>query len=136
MISEDEKINFYRKGTASIPVNGKTFTDAGKSTKWNVTLRGPRSGFSNFNISSPFIKNINSKLTIDSLFGMRSYTYKLLQSCDKNSNNGFYYYVLHIPNKITSWLKLTWTCSDMGCSVSLDCYDDWSRQYADLVCAN
>ncbi len=134
IMSEDMKINFYRKGTANISVKGNTFNDGARPAKWNVMLRGPRMGFSSFNITGPYQKNIYQKQTIDSLLNTKQYTYKLLRSCDSKTGAGFYYYQLSIPKKVTSWLRIGWDCKNAGCSVIIDCYDDWSRQYADLDC--
>ena len=134
IMSDDLKINFYRNGTANISVNGKTFNEGSKPAKWNVMLRGPRMGFTSFNITSPYQRNIHPKQTIDSLLQTSAYTYKLLQSCDSKAGAGFYYYQVSIPKKVTSWLKVAWTCKSGTCSVSIDCYDDWSKQYADLNC--
>jgi hypothetical protein len=128
MMSDDIKINFYRRGTANITVNGKTYG------KWSVMLRGPRAGFTNFNISSPNSTDIKAKQTIDNILGKKDYTYTLLKSCDANPNAGYYYYQLKIPKKSTSWLKIAWTCKSGDCKMSLDCYDDGSKQYADLTC--
>ena len=134
VMSDDMKINFYRKGTANISVNGKTFNDGASPAKWNVMLRGPRMGFISFNITSPYLKNLYQKITIDSLLNTKQYSYKLLKSCDSKPDGGFYYYQLSIPKKVTSWLKVAWACKSGACSVSIDCYDDWSKQYADLNC--
>lgn len=127
-MSDDIKINFFRKGTVYITVNGS------KPAKGNIMLRGPRSGFNSFNISLPAYKIGNVKPTIDNLFGKKLYTYKLLQSCNTNSATGFSYYQLLIPKKVISFLKLAWSCKDESCVLNLDCYDDWSKQYAELTC--
>ncbi len=128
-MSDDEKINFFRKGTADITLNGRNFTG-----KWTVMLMGPRSGFSSFSIASPNISNFRPRQTIDSLFPKKLYSYQLLISCDASSGYGFYYYQIKIPKKVTSWLKVSWLCKEAGCTIILDCYDDWSKQYANLAC--
>lgn len=128
VMSDDMKINFYRTGIANITLNGKTYG------KWTVMLRGPRAGFTNFNISSPNSTDIKAKQTIDNVLGKKDYTYTLLKSCDANPNSGYYYYQLKIAKKPTSWLKIAWTCKNGDCKMSLDCYDDGSKQYADLNC--
>src|ERR1035437_7502113 len=56
-MSDDIKINFYRTGSAMVSVNGKAYS------KWSVMLRGPRSGFSSFNVSSPLLISIHPKQT-------------------------------------------------------------------------
>jgi hypothetical protein len=134
IMSDDMKINFYRKGTVNISVKGKTLNNGATPSKWMLMLRGPRSGYSSFNITSPYKKNIHPKQTIDSLLPAKQYTYKLLQSCDSKTGTGFYYYQLSIPKKVASWLKIEWNCKDAACNVSIYCYDDWSKQYADLNC--
>ncbi len=127
-MSDDEKINFFRKGTTDITVKGYS-----SAAKWPVMLKGPRSGFSSFTISSPVGIHFKSK-QIDSLFGKKLYSSQLLLSCNTEAGSGFHYYQLKIPNKVTSWLKVSWLCKSGSCTVSLDCYDDWSKQYADVAC--
>lgn len=39
------KIIFFRKGSANIAMNGASYTDVNKNTKWNLMLRGARSGY-------------------------------------------------------------------------------------------
>lgn len=134
-MSDDMKINFFRKGTADISVNGVIYSNENKPVKWNVMLRGPRAGFTSFNISSPFIKTMKPKQQLDSLFGKNSYRYKLLKSCDANAATGFYYYELKIPKKVNAWLRLSWQCKDGGCMLGIDCYDEGSKEFADLTCA-
>ncbi len=128
-MSDDMKINFFRKGTANITVNGSI------PIKWNVMLKGPRSGFSSFSISSENNKTMKAKTTIDSLFGKKPYSYTLLKDCAAGLSQGFYYYQLKMPKKTMTWIKISWVCSAGNCSLTLDCYDDWSKQYADLSCA-
>ncbi len=133
-MSDDMKINFFRNGTADIAVNGNSYEDAKNTSMWNVMLKGPRSGFTSFTISSPASANILAKPTIDSLFGQKKYSYKLLQSCDKNPASGFYYYQVKIPKKDPEWIKLAWTCKSGNCIIIMDCYGEASKENADLVC--
>jgi hypothetical protein len=53
IMSDDIKINFFRKGSADISVKGITPANPSKPMKWNVMLMGPRSGFTSFIITSP-----------------------------------------------------------------------------------
>jgi hypothetical protein len=133
-MSDDEKINFFRKGTANITVNGATYLNMNKPVKWDVMLKGPRMGFSSFSIQSASHKSIAVKMTIDSIFGKKPYNFRLLKACSGEAS-GFYYYEVKMPKKVMAWIKISWACSAGNCRLSLDGYDDWSKQYADLDCA-
>ncbi|MEP6676098.1 MAG: hypothetical protein ABJA78_13130 [Ferruginibacter sp.] len=133
-MSDDMDINFFRKGTATISLNGNSFDNGGKSAKWMIMLKGARSGYSSYTITSPALQGLHAKEALDSLFGKRSFTYKLLQRCDASANAGFYYYEVHLPKKAIVFMKTGWSCSNGNCSISIDCYDDWSKQYAKLNC--
>lgn len=133
-MSDDLTINFFRKGTANITVNGTPYTTGNAPMKWAVMLKGPRMGFTSFTITSGSHPSIKPKTNIDSLFAKQLYTFKLLKSCDKNPSAGFYFYEVHIPKKVTAWIKISWTCNGGLCALTLDCYDDWSKQYATLLC--
>ena len=128
-MSDDMKINFFRKGTADIMFGGRNLPG-----KWTIMIMGPRSGYSSFSIASPNNNSLKPRLTIDSLFGNKLYSAKLLINCDASSGYGFYYYVLKIPKKVTSWIKVSWLCKEPACTVILECYNDWSRQYVNLAC--
>jgi hypothetical protein len=82
-MSDDMKINFFRKGTVNILINGHD------ASKWNIMLRGARSGFSSFNISGMPGKNMGMMQTVDSLLGKKPYTYVLSQACAGNGVTGF-----------------------------------------------
>ena len=133
-MSDDIKINFFRKGSADLAVNGTTYMQNAKPATWSVMLKGSRAGFGSATISSANLKDINPKMTLDSLFRKKQYSYKLLQNCSSNASNGFYYYELKIPRKATEFVKLSWACNAGSCILTLDLYDDWSKQYAVLVC--
>lgn len=133
-MSDDLKINFFRKGSANISINGVTYQQENKSTNWSVMLKGARAGYSSFNISGANLKDIKPKMSIDSLFPKKQFTYKLLQDCSSNLSRGFYYYQFKIPKKATSWLKISWICNSGSCILSLDVYDEFSKQYAELAC--
>lgn len=129
-MSDDLKINFFRKGSANISANANTYPDV----KWSIMLKGARSGYSSFTIASGDHKNIKAKTPIDSLFGKRLYTYKLLKDCSNNPASGFYYYQLKIPKKNMAWIRVAWKCNQDRCNLTIDGYDDWSKQYAELAC--
>lgn len=133
-MSDDMKINFFMNGLVMITLNGSTYTQGNKLVKWNLMLRGPRAGYTNFNLTSPVLPLMKPKVSLDSLLGKNPYTKTLLKSCDDDPANGFYYFKIKLPQKVTSWIKVAWTCNTGGCKVSIDCYDDWSKQYADLIC--
>lgn len=133
-MSDDMKINFFMKGLALITLNGKTYSDENNPAKWNVMLRGPRAGYTNFNITSPVLTKMKVKPNIDSLLGSNPLTKILLKKCEINPAKGFYYYQIKLPGKVTSWMKIAWDCNNSGCTISIDCYDSWSKQYANLNC--
>ena len=135
-MSDDLKINFFRKGSAIISVNGITYSNSNKPMIWSVMLRGPRAGYTNFNLTSGGHNDIKPEIPLDSLFGKKPYTAKMLKDCTGNPAAGYFYYQVKIPKKIMAWVRLSWTCNAGNCSLSLDCYDDFSRQYADLACSN
>lgn len=134
-MSDDMKINFFRKGTVNISINNVVYTNQNIPMNWNLMLKGPRMGFTSFSIESAPHKNIKARTSIDSLFGKNLYSYKLLQDCSSSSTSGFYYYQFKIPKKVMAWMKVSWKCVSGNCSIGLDLYDGWSKQYADLACA-
>jgi hypothetical protein len=133
-MSDDEKINFFRKGTVNISINGATLYNLNKPMRWNIMLKGPRMGYTSFNIESVSNKQFKPKNTIDSVFGNKQYTFKLLKDCSSSYSSGFYYYQVLIPKKVLAWIKLSWSCSSGNCKISIDCYDYWSKQYAEIIC--
>ena len=133
-MSDDMKINFFRKGAANISINPITYIAANIPVKWDVLLKGPRSGFTSFTISCSNSDAIKARVTIDSLFVKKTYTYQLLQDCSASASSGFYFYQVKLPKKVLAFIKISWACSAANCNISLECYDDWSKQYADLVC--
>lgn len=133
IMSDDEKINFYRKGKAAVTVMGKTYSAAGKPVTWDVMLMGPRMGHTSFRIQSGTYPGIGPKPGPDSLFGKKAYSYKMLQECIK-PNHGFYYYELKMPKKNTCWVKQSWQCTSGACNIRLEVYDAWSKQYTELGC--
>lgn len=126
-MSDDLKINFYRRGTANITINGV-------ASKWNVMLKGARSGFTSFTLTSPVLSNIHSPIKMADILGKHNYVSQVSQACHDGATQGFDYYRVSIPKKGLEWMKVSWKCSNAGCVVSVDCYDDFSKQYADLQC--
>jgi len=135
-MSTDTSINFYRLGTADIKIRGRSLEQAGKSVKWNIILKGARSGYSSFSIISSPSKDLPYKYTIDSLFGARPFEAKLIRSCDAKDVTGFYYYKLKLPKKDLAYLKLSWLSLNGSASIRIDCFDSWSRYAAKLSCPN
>ncbi len=126
-MSDDLKINFYRRGTIDLAT-------AGATAKWKIMLKGARSGFSSFSLTSPVLTNTHSPIKLDALLGKHNYVSKVLQNCHDGAGSGFAYYQLQIPGKGPEWVKISWNCSSAGCSFNIDCYDDFSKQYAELQC--
>jgi hypothetical protein len=134
-MSDDTAINFYRMGSADISIKGKTYTDAaGQPVKWNIMLKGPRMGYSSFSIISSPSKDLTIKNSIDSLFGNKPFTAKLLKSCDGRSLSGYYYYEVKIPKKDIFFIKFSWISVDGQTTLRIDCYDDWSKYAVKLDC--
>jgi hypothetical protein len=135
IMSDDTAINFYRMGNADIAVKGKTFTDAARQpVKWNIMLKGPRMGYSSFSIISSPSKDITVKSTIDSLFGGKPFTAKLLKSCDGKTLAGYYYYEVKLPKKDIFFIKFSWLSVNGNTALRIDCYDDWSKYAVKLDC--
>jgi len=133
-MSDDININFYRNGKANIAINGKTFMTQNKPMAWKIMLRGPRMGFTNFTITSAANAGLQTKKTIDSLFANKKFDYKLLKDCSKNPAAGFYFYQVKIPKKVTAWIKVSWVGTGDNCIIQLDCYDEGSKNLANLNC--
>lgn len=135
IMSEDTSINFYRLGTADITINGKTFTQSSQPVKWNVMLKGPRMGYTNFSIISSPSTEMNPKFTIDSVFNKQAFTAKLIKSCDTKPLTGFYYYELKLPRKDIVFIKLSWLSINGNTAMRIDCYDNFSKYAAKLDCS-
>ncbi len=135
IMSDDTAINFYRMGTVNISIKGKTYTGAANQpVKWNMMLKGPRMGYSSFSVISSPSKDFTVKNTIDSLFGNKPYTAKLLKSCDGKSLAGYYYYEVKIPKKDIFFIKFSWISVNGNTALRIDCYDDWSKYAVKLDC--
>lgn len=135
IMSDDTAINFYRIGTAAISIKNKTFADALHSpVKWNVMLKGPRMGYSSFSIISSPSKELAPAFTIDSLFGNKPFTAKLLKKCDNKTISGYYYYEVKFPKKDLLYIKCTWFTVNGNTALRIDAYDSWSRYAVKLDC--
>jgi hypothetical protein len=135
VMSEDTSINFFRKGSANIAINGKTFMQAGKAVNWYVMLKGPRMGYTSFSIvSSPLCSEMQAGYTIDSLFGKKPFIAKLLKSCDGKKLSGFYYYEVKLPKKDKAFIKFSWVSVNNNAALRIDCYDTYSQYAAKLNC--
>lgn len=128
-MSEDTSINFYRLGTAGVTIKGKSASASGQGTNWNVMLKGPRMGYASFSIISPASVDLHPKLTLDSVFGNKPYTARLLKSCDTKPLLGYYYYEVKIPKKDIAYIKLSWLTVNGNTALRIDGYDSYS-QYA------
>lgn len=135
IMSDDTSINFYRTGSADISIKGKKFTDAAKQpVKWNIMLKGPRMGYTNFSIISSPSKDFSPKYTIDSLFGSKLYTAKLIKSCDNKTLSGYYYYQVKLPKKDLFFIKFSWLSINGNTALRIDAFDDWSKYAVKLDC--
>jgi hypothetical protein len=133
-MSDDADVNFYRLGTVNLTIRGNTFKHNGEPVNWNIMLKGPRMGYSNFSIISSPSKELSSRQTIDSIFQSKSYKAKLIKKCDAKDLTGFYYYLVTIPKKDPLYLKLTWITVNGATAMRIDCYDEWSSKSAKLDC--
>lgn len=134
-MSEDTSINFFRMGTAAITIKGKSIMQAGQSVNWNLMLKGPRMGYTSFSIvSSPLSNELQPKYNLDSVFGKKPFTAKLLKSCDTKSISGYYYYQLKLPKKDIAFIKLSWVSVNGNTAIRVDCFDNYSKYAAKLDC--
>lgn len=133
-MSDDTSINFFRKGTVDIIVKGRGFMQAGQPVKWNIMLKGPRMGYTSFSIISSSSSEMKPVFNIDSVFGKKSFTVKLLKSCDARSVTGYYYYELKLPKKDIAFIKLSWLSLNGNTAMRIDCYDNWSKYAVKLDC--
>ncbi|MEO5984888.1 MAG: hypothetical protein ABIP80_05245 [Ferruginibacter sp.] len=133
-MSEDTSINFFRLGSADISVKGSSFVQAGQPVKWNIMLKGPRMGYSNFSIISSPSNNMQPKYTIDSVFGKKPFKAKLLRSCDAKTLSGYYYYEIKLPKKDIAFIKLSWISINGNTAIRIDSFDNWSKYAAKLDC--
>jgi hypothetical protein len=135
-ISDDTAINFYRLGNADITLKGKSFAQPlNKPANWTIMLKGPRMGYTSFSIISSPSKDLATKYTIDSLFGNKPFTAKLLKSCDAKDLTGYYYYEVKLPKKDVAFIKFSWLSVNGNTAIRIDCYDSWSKYAIKLDCA-
>lgn len=133
-MSPDTSINFYRQGSADITIKGHNYIKAGQPVKWNVMLKGARSGYSSFSIISSPSNDMLPKYTIDSVFGNRPFKAKLIKSCATKPISGYYYYELKLPKKDLVYLKLSWISVNGNAAIRIDCFDNWSKYAVKLDC--
>ncbi|MCW3089371.1 MAG: hypothetical protein JWP81_440 [Ferruginibacter sp.] len=133
-MSTDTSINFYRMGVVDITIRGQSFARAGKPVKWNIMLKGARSGYSSFSIISSPSSDMPPKYKIDSVFGRKPFTAKLLKSCDEKDVSGYYYYELKIPKKDLAYVKISWISINGNTAIRIDCFDSWSKYAVKLDC--
>ena len=134
-MSDDTSINFFRKGSAYVTINGKIFSYDHKPLNWSVWLQGPRMGYTSFSISSfRMTEGIKARSTIDSIFGKKPFTAKLLKSCDANFSKGYYFYELKLPKKDIAYLLLNWVAMNDKTFLQIDCFDSYSKYAAKLDC--
>jgi hypothetical protein len=134
IMSEDTSINFYRLGTAEITVKGKTFMQNAQPVKWNIMLKGPRMGYTSYSIISSPSADVKPVFNIDSVFGKKIFTAKLLKSCDNKTLAGYYYYEVKIPKKDIAYIKISWLSVNGNTAMRIDCYDAWSKYAVKLDC--
>ena len=133
-MSNDTSINFYRRGKADLTVNGRSISSGGKPVAWNILLKGPRMGYTSFSILAAPSKELSAMLPLDSLFGKKRFTAKLLKSCLGNPAFGYYYYSLKLPAKDLAFLKLSWITANGSTALRIDGFDSWSNYAAKLSC--
>jgi hypothetical protein len=134
IMSEDTSINFYRLGTAAITLKGRNFMQADQPVKWNIMLKGPRMGYTSFSIISSPSTDIQPKYNIDSVFGKKTFTAKLLKSCDAKTLSGYYYYEVKIPKKDVVFIKVSWISLNGKTAIRIDGFDNWSKYAVKLDC--
>jgi len=134
IMSDDTSINFYRLGTVDIVIKGKNFMQGATPVNWNIMLKGPRMGYTSFSIISSPSKEFQPKYTIDSLFGKKSFTSKMLKTCDGNMLSGYYYYQVKLPKKDIAFIKFSWISVNGNTAIRIDCYDNFSKYAVKLDC--
>ncbi len=134
-MSEDTSINFFRTGVANLAIKGKSFTQESKLIKWNLLLKGPHAGYTSFSIiSSPMSSNMPPKYNIDSVFGKKPFTAKLLKSCETKNIAGYFYYEVKLPKKDVTYLKISWISVNGSTAMRIDCFDSFSKYAVKLDC--
>jgi hypothetical protein len=133
-MSDDTSINFYRRGTVDITIKNKSYMQAGKPVVWNIMVKGPRMGYTSFAIISSPTNEMQPKFTIDSVFGKKPFTAKLLKSCDAKTLSGYYYYEIKLPKIDVVYIILSWISVNGNTAMRVDCYSNGSEYAAKLDC--
>ena len=133
-MSPDTSINFYRLGTADVKIDGRTIMQKGAPVQWQFMLKGPRSGYMSFSMISTPSKEFKPQYNLDSLFGSKLYSSKLLRSCEEKTLSGYYYYEVKIPKKDVAFIKVSWISVNGNTAIRLDCFENYSRYAAKLDC--
>ena len=134
IMSEDTSINFYRRGTADIIINGHSFMQGSQPAKWNIMVKGPRMGYTSFSIISSPSAEMQPKYTIDSIFSKKLFTAKLLKRCDNKTFAGYYYYEVKLPKESIAFIKLSRISLNGNTAIRIDCFDNWSKYAVKLDC--
>ena len=133
-MSQDTSINFFRRGTAEITIQNRTFYPDNNPAKWNVLLKGPRMGYTSFSVLSSPGSTIPVAWPLDSLFKGKIYSAKLLRSCEGKALGGYYFYEVKLPKKDLAYLKLSWITVGGNTAIRIDGYDSWSKFAAKFDC--
>ena len=133
-MSDDTSINFFRRGTAAITINDRSFMQAGQPVKWSILIKGPRMGYTSFSIISSSSGDVQPRPAIENIFGKKPFTAKLLKSCDTKPFAGFYYYEVKLPKKDITFMKLSWISINGNTAIRIDCFDNFSKYAAKIDC--
>lgn len=136
IMSQDTSINFYRKGTSRVRINGKSISGDGKPEPWKIMLKGARMGYSSFSILSPATAQLSPGPTLEQILGNRTFTSRLIKKCDLKDLTGYYYYEVKFPHKDPEFIKLSWITLNGKTAIRIDGYDSYSRYAAKLDCKN
>ncbi|MEP7080925.1 MAG: hypothetical protein ABI784_09355 [Ginsengibacter sp.] len=131
-MSDDMTINFFKNALVQVTLKGRNRNPG--NSKWNLMLRGPRMGFDNFNLTSPYLSGYSAPPILDSLLSSNSYKSTLVKSCKPTADKGYNWYKIILPKKITAFIKLAWEKNNDQYRLIIDCYDSWSMKYARLDC--
>ena len=131
-MSDDMSINFFFYVLALVTIKSQNRNAV--SPKWSLMFRGPRMGFDNFNLTSPYLSGFSEPPVLDSLLFPNNYKSTLLKTCKPSGISGFYWYQIIFPKKIIAYIRLAWEKKDNQYKLIIDCYDSFSKQYAHLNC--
>ena len=96
-------------------------------------IKGPRMGYTSLSIISSPYEQFNRN-TINSVFGNKPFTAKLLKTCDSKTLSGYYYYQVKLPKKVMAFIKLSWLSINGNTAIRIDCFDNWSQYGAKVDC--